>query len=93
MKIYFYWRADKYADAGGRVVVSEFGGLAETIPDYLLLGEKDVDFVMPEIDARGHLAESLRAEKAEILREATQKAAKIEERIQQLLALPSSVAA
>lgn len=93
MKIYFYWRADTYSDAGGRVVVSEFDGLGKHCPEYLPIGEQDVDFAMPEIDVRGHLAKTLRAEKDAILREASQKAAKLEEKIQQILALPSSAAA
>lgn len=60
--------------------------------DFKLLETLDMEFDVPEVDARGLMVESLKCKKDAVIQEATAKAEAIEEKIQQLLALPQPAA-
>lgn len=89
---YLYWVADSFYAEGGRYEVSRhdmdgYGG------KWKLVGQKEVDFDVADFDPRELLIDSLKAEKAKVISEAAKEAEKLEEKIQQLLALPASAAA
>lgn len=89
--LYIGWQTASYHKDGGAYSVRDFNPtwdkgfkLLVTLPDH--------EIEVPEVDARGELIESLRRERQEIIIEASAKAKVIEDRIEELLALPSSIA-
>jgi len=96
MKItaYLYWNINKYSDGGGKFAVMESDNWESTFPsEYKLLGSAEVEFAdVQDFNPRELLLDGLKAEKDSIIKEATRKAEQIEEKIQQLLALPQVAA-
>jgi hypothetical protein len=60
-------------------------------PEFKRLATYDLAIDLPDFDERDALVESLRMAKVVVINEATLRAEQLEEKIQQLLALPSSV--
>lgn len=96
MTAYLYWVSTDYEREGGHYALHPDGsmdGFSGASGKWTLVGQQEVDFDVKPFDARELLIDGLKRQKAELIRETTQKAEKIEEKIQQLLALPASVAA
>jgi hypothetical protein len=88
-KLYVHWRANQHSDNGGHYTVWDMNMCS--MEEYgKPLAVQDVTFEVPEINGRERLIDQLKREKADIISEATRKAGQLEEKIQQLLALPSA---
>lgn len=96
MTAYLYWVATDYEAAGGHYALHTDANLDDYSAGghaYTLLGQREVDFDVKPFDARELAVDALKKKKANVLAEATKEAKQIEDKIQQLLALPASVAA
>lgn len=98
MTVFLYWVTDDFKDEGGRYALAPEGGMngytcTHSGSVWTLVGQREVDFEVAAFDPRDLSLKALKTKKSQIIAEATQKAEQIEEKIQQLLALPASVAA
>jgi hypothetical protein len=93
MKVYLYWVSDAYMPDGGSYHATLHDGMDGHDGRWRLLTSSEADFDVPAFDPRAELIESMKKEKAEVIREATKKAERLDERIQQLLALDAPAAA
>ena len=91
--VYLYWKVDGYLKEGGSYRVVDSDNYETLWPnEYTLLGSQEVEFVDHlQVDPRERALNALKVEKASIIKEATSKAEKIEEKIQQLLAITNQV--
>lgn len=89
-KLYLHWQPDENSKDGGSLEVFGFDASYMEHAVYLLLKEVDIEFDFPPFDPRELLVSKLRAERERIIADATKRAEQIEEKIQQLLALPAS---
>lgn len=93
MTVYVYWEPSQYEEGGGHFQFFTREGMGR-YGDYVPAGSVEVDIDLPEgFDPRALLVESLTNKKAAIIRLATKEAEVLEEKIQQLLALPQGDAA
>ena len=92
-QVYLYWKVDEWSEGGGRYVIVDSDNFESIWPDeYTLLGSQEVEFVDHlQVDPRERALNALKVEKSSIIKEATSKAEKIEEKIQQLLAITNQV--
>jgi hypothetical protein len=96
MTVCLYWVATDWESDGGHYALhtspdmDDYSGHGAT---WKLLGQQEVDFDVKPFDARELAVDALKKKKANVLAEATKEAKQIEDKIQQLLALPASVAA
>jgi hypothetical protein len=92
--VYLYWIADGEHREGGYYAFhtdEHLAGYTSCGRTYTLLDTKEVDFDVKAFDARQMAVESLQKAKAELIAETTMKAKQIDDKIQQLLALPAAV--
>jgi hypothetical protein len=96
-KLFIHWVATDYEwEKGGHIAYERQDftlrkledGSTRGIEGWTLLGTIDIECEIADIDSRQKLIESLQAKKAEIISVATREAEKLEDKIQQLLALP-----
>ena len=89
--VYLYWRVTERSEKGGQFMVCNSNNYEKLWPnEYTLLGAQEIEFTeVLSVDPRERAINALKAEKATLIKEATQRAEKIEEKIQQLLAITS----
>ena len=94
-QVYLYWKVDEWSEAGGSYRIVDSDNYETLWPsEFTLLGSQEVEFVDHlQVDPRERALNALKVEKASIIKEATSKAEKIEEKIQQLLAITNQVEA
>lgn len=91
---YLYWVVREYAAEGGKYEVWDNSNMGKTFPgEYTLLAESEVEFAVPEFNPRELAIRALDKEREKVIAESAQKIAKIDDKKQQLLALPQPVAA
>lgn len=93
-KVFIHWLAgEHYGTDGGKISYDNYDWTPREghsgLEGYTLIGTVDIECEVSDIDARQKLVEKLQREKSVIIIEATRKAEHLEEKIQQLLALPS----
>jgi len=88
-KIYVHWKSDEWSANGGDYSLWDMDmSFIEGYSKPLVVHETTIE--VPEVDARGLLVSSLREKKAKIISEATEKAKQIDQKIEELLALPAA---
>ncbi len=88
INVFLYWVSESYYPEGGYYNMVQHNGMDGYDGRWKLLDSKEVDFDIPSFDPREMLIGALKAQRQEIIDTATASAAAIEEKIQQLLALP-----
>jgi hypothetical protein len=93
--VYIHWVPDTYSGkAGGHFSYDAHNWEPRDgypgLDGYYLVGTTEINCEILEIDARQRLVEKLKTDKANLITKATRDAERLEEQIQQLLALPSA---
>lgn len=84
-KLHIHWRADETQEDGGGFSYWEVD--MSSLSNYTLLAVVDIDVEILDFDVRALMVDNLRATKAAIIQKATAETQRIDQRIEELLAL------